>query len=252
MKNKTAVITGASSGLGRACVSAYVRAGADVVITDRRKDLLLECRESVDDTDVRIEVMRCDVRDEKNVQEVVDETYRLFGKIDILCNFAAVTDDRPIHEQETAQWEDVIRTDLTGAYFFCKHVIPIMQQQHYGKIINIGSANGIVASKLDARHAYNAAKSGLHGFTKGMAATYMKEGITVNAVAPGLFPTEMTEAAFANPMAMATYNRIVPAGRPGRIDELNGTLLYLSSDASSYVTGQIIAVDGGYTISQLI
>ena len=223
-----------------------------MVIAARREERLAACREAFSGPGSRIEAVRCDVRDEENVRSTVERALELFGKVDILCNFAAITDAKPLHQLETAEWEDVIRTNLTGVYFFCKHVIPHMQKQRYGRIIHVGSVNGIVGSKVTARHAYNASKAGLHGLTAGMAATYMKDGITVNAVAPGLFPTEMTEAAFASPMSMATYNRIVPAGRPGNLDELNGTILYLSSDAASYVTGQVIAVDGGYAVSQLI
>ena len=177
---------------------------------------------------------------------------RSFGKIDVLCSFAAVTDDRDVAELESGQWNDVLQTNLSGVYYFSKHVIPHMKECGYGRIINIGSVNGLVGSKMKPRHGYNASKGGLHGLTIGMAATYMKYGITVNAIAPGLFRTEMTEAVFEDPVSLATYNRLVPAGRAGTEEELNGALLFLSSEEAGYVTGQILAVDGGYTISQLI
>ena len=239
LKGRTVVITGASSGLGKAAVYAYAKAGAAVLITARRFERLEAIREELAAQDYRVEAVACDVREEEQVRETVKHALRSFGKIDVLCSFAAVTDD-------------VLQTNLSGVYYFSKHVIPHMKERGYGRIINIGSVNGLVGSKMKPRHGYNASKGGLHGLTIGMAATYMKYGITVNAIAPGLFRTEMTEAVFEDPVSLATYNRLVPAGRAGTEEELNGALLFLSSEEAGYVTGQILAIDGGYTISQLI
>lgn len=252
LKGRTVVITGASSGLGKAAAYAYAKAGAEVLITARRFERLEAIREELAAQDCRIEAVACDVREEKQVRETVKHALRSFGKIDIICSFAAVTDDRDVAELESGQWNDVLQTNLSGVYYFSKHVIPHMKERGYGRIINIGSVNGLVGSKMKPRHGYNASKGGLHGLTIGMAATYMKYGITVNAIAPGLFRTEMTEAVFEDPVSLATYNRLVPAGRAGTEEELNGALLFLSSEEAGYVTGQILAVDGGYTISQLI
>ena len=213
LKGRTVVITGASSGLGKAAVYAYAKAGAAVLITARRFERLEAIREELAAQDYRVEAVACDVREEEQVRETVN---------------------------------------LSGVYYFSKHVIPHMKERGYGRIINIGSVNGLVGSKMKPRHGYNASKGGLHGLTIGMAATYMKYGITVNAIAPGLFRTEMTEAVFEDPVSLATYNRLVPAGRAGTEEELNGALLFLSSEEAGYVTGQILAIDGGYTISQLI
>lgn len=251
-KGRSAVITGASSGLGKAAAYAFAEAGADVMIAARRIERLEEIRKELTKYNCRIETAACDVREEEQVRKTVEDAVRSFGKIDVLCNFAAVTDDKEAAELDSEQWNDVLQTNLSGVYYFSKYVIPHMKTRGYGRIVNIGSVNGIMGSKTKPRHGYNASKGGLHGLTIGMAATYMRDGITVNAIAPGLFRTEMTEAVFEDPISLATYNRLVPAGRAGRAEELNGAVLYLSSEEASYVTGQILAVDGGYTISQLI
>ena len=196
LKGRTVVITGASSGLGKAAVYAYAKAGAAVLITARRFERLEAIREELAAQDYRVEAVACDVREEEQVRETVKHALRSFGKIDVLCSFAAVTDDRDVAELESGQWNDVLQTNLSGVYYFSKHVIPHMKECGYGRIINIGSVNGLVGSKMKPRHGYNASKGGLHGLTIGMAATYMKYGITVNAIAPGLFRTEMTEAVF--------------------------------------------------------
>lgn len=131
-----------------------------------------------------------------------------------------------------------------------KYVVPHMLERQYGKIVNISSINAKYASKQEAlsRHLYNASKAAVHGLTIGMAATYMKHGITVNSVAPALFATELTEKTLVQDSFLNVYNQLTPAGRPAEKGELNGTLIYLSSEASSYVTGQYILVDGGFAL----
>ena len=132
-----------------------------------------------------------------------------------------------------------------------KYVVPLMRERGYGKIVNIASVNAVIADKQDVfiRHAYNASKAAVLGLTKGMACSYARYGITVNAVGPGLFASEMTESTlFRSEEFLTAYNALNPAGRPGDKNELNGTILYLSSDASSYVQGQLILVDGGMAL----
>ena len=142
--------------------------------------------------------------------------------------------------------------NVKGIFLMCKYVIPQMKEQKYGRIINVASVNAIVADKpmTLVRHVYNASKAAVLGLTKGMAATYAQNGITVNAVGPGLFESEMTaDTLFKHESFMQMYNSLCPASRPGRRGELNGPVLFLSSDACSYTTGQFIVVDGGFSIT---
>ena len=147
LKGRTVVITGASSGLGKAAVYAYAKAGAAVLITARRFERLEAIREELAAQDYRVEAVACDVREEEQVRETVKHALRSFGKIDVLCSFAAVTDDRDVAELESGQWNDVLQTNLSGVYYFSKHVIPHMKERGYGRIINIGSVYGLVGSQ---------------------------------------------------------------------------------------------------------
>ena len=148
-------------------------------------------------------------------------------------------------------WDKAFNTNVRGQFFMAKYVVPGMKKQKYGKIVNIASVNAIIADKdeIFVRHSYNASKAAVRGLTIGMAASYAQYGITVNAVGPGLFESEMTkDTLFKSQAFLDGYDRLNPSGRPGRRGELNGTILYLSSDASSYVQGQLIIVDGGGSI----
>lgn len=149
------------------------------------------------------------------------------------------------------EWDKSFDTNVKGMFLVSKYVVPHMQAQRYGKIVNLASVNAVLASKDPnlSRHSYNASKAAVRGLTMGMAATYMQNGITVNSVGPGLFETEMTaNTLFANERFLQGYSMANPASRPARKGELNGTILYFSSDASSYVTSQHIIVDGGLSV----
>lgn len=180
----------------------------------------------------------------------METVLREFGAIDIVLNAAGIVVLGGVDALDVEGWDKACATNMRGMFLTAKYVIPHMKEKRYGKSVNIASVNASYADKADwiARHSYNATKGGVLGLTKGMAGTYAKYGITVNAIGPGLFPTEMTEDLLNAPGYIDGFNDSNPTGRPGKSDELNGAVLFLSSDASSYVQGQFIIVDGGDTI----
>lgn len=251
LSGKVAVVTGASSGLGADAARAYAECGADVALLARRKDRLQILAAEIEKTGRKALAVACDVSDEQNVREAVAEVMTCFGRIDILLNNAGVAVGGTVEQLSLADWDRSMNINVKGMYLMSKYVIPHLREHGSGKIVNIASVNAFVADKnpLLARHVYNASKTAVCGLTMGMAASYMQENITVNSIGPGLFESEMTIGTlFANRDFLNFYNAFTPAGRPGRKGELNGTIIYLSSDASSYVTGQHIVVDGGFTI----
>ena len=251
LAGKVAVVTGASSGLGASAAIAYAEYGADVALLARRKEKLEAVAEKIEKIGRRAKVVVCDVADENSVESAVKEVIAEFGKIDILLNNAGRAVRGMVDQLSLDDWNSAIDTNLTGVYLVSKNVIPYMKKNGGGKIVNIASVNALIGDKSSelARHAYNATKAAVMGLTIGMAASYGMDGITVNSIGPGLFETEMTEGTlFKHEGFMTRYNALCPMGRPASKDELNGTIIYFSSNASSYVTGQYVIVDGGISI----
>lgn len=251
LTGKVAVITGASSGLGADAARAYAAHGADVALLARRKDRLESLAQEIQQTGKKALAVECDVTNEKNIQTAVEQIISHFGKIDILLNNAGIAIGGTVEQLSPEDWDTAMNVNVKGYYLMSKYIVPYMRKQKYGKIVNVSSINATVADKIPvlARHVYNTSKAAVKGLTIGMAASYAIDNITVNSVGPGLFESEMTiDTLFANKDFMNMYNSLTPAGRPGKIGELNGTLIYFSSDASSYVTGQHIIVDGGFNI----
>ena len=251
LTGKVAFITGASSGLGADAAIAYAQAGADIVLAARRKDKLEGIAGQIRSMGRKALAVGCDVGSEQEIKVAVEQAIAEFGKIDILINNAGIAALGTVETMSVEDWNKSVSVNLTGIYLLCKYVVPHMKKAKYGKIVNVSSINAVVADKspMLARHVYNSTKAAVNGLTLGMAATYMQDNITVNSVGPGLFESEMTEdTLFKNDQFLNMYNALTPAGRPAKRGELNGTLIYLSSDASSYVTGQYIVVDGGFTL----
>lgn len=256
LTGKVAVVTGASSGLGARAARAYAEHGAEVALLARRVEKIESvAAEITKDTGKKAVAIQCDVSNEENVKTAIDKVIAEFGKIDILLNNAGVAQAGNVETLTVEQWDNSMNINVKGIYLVSKYVVPHMRKQNYGKIVNTASVNAIIAEKNPdtSRHVYNASKAAVRGLTMGMAASYAQFNITVNSVGPGLFETEMTENTLFNkegPYAgfLDKYNFVNPTGRPARKDELNGTIIYLSSDASSYVTSQHIIVDGGLTV----
>ncbi|MCI1902995.1 MAG: SDR family oxidoreductase [Enterococcaceae bacterium] len=251
LEGKVAVITGASSGLGADAARAYAANGADVALFARRADRLEAVAKEIEKMGRKALAVPCDVMDEKAVAAGVQKVIDTYGKIDILLNNAGIAIPGGVEDLTEEAWDKGMNINVKGPFFMSKYIVPHMRKAKYGKIVNIASVNAIVADKFPDlwRHNYNASKAAVRGLTMGMAASYMQDNITVNSVGPGLFESEMTGGTlFKNENFMKMYNTSNPASRPGKRGELNGVLLFFSSDASSYVTGQFIAVDGGGSI----
>lgn len=251
LKGKIAVVTGASSGLGKDAALAYANAGANVCLLARRVEKIEELAKEIEGLGVKSISVKCDVTKEDEVKAAIETVVNEFGRIDILLNNAGIAVRGGVDTLSEEDWNKSMDTNVKGIYLACKYVIPVMKKQNYGKVVNISSINAILADKNDMfiRHSYNASKAAVLGLSKGMAASYAQYGITVNTICPGLFESEMTEGTlFKSDQFLTTYNLLCPASRPAKRGELNGTIIYFSSDASSYVTGQNIVVDGGLSI----
>lgn len=243
LQGKIAIVTGASRGLGKAIAIGLAQAGATVVITD-----ILDTKEAVAEIK-KIQDhcigLRVDVTDKSSVDEMVKKVKDTFGKIDILVNNAGVLRSGNADELDLADWEKVINVNLTGEFLCAQAVGKQMIAQKSGKIINISSVAGLFGSVSSA--SYCASKAGVIMLTKTLAAEWGKHGITVNSICPGVFATDMTDAYLKDEGFNSMIKRDVPLGRYARPKELIGTVIYLSSAASDYVTGHALVVDGGWT-----
>ncbi len=250
LTGQVAVVTGASSGIGADAARAYTEAGAAVALLARRKEKLDYLANEINSSGGKAVAIKCDVSDEESVKAAFDEVVKNFSRVDILFNNAGVAALGSVDEMDKQVWDKVMSVNSTGPYLVAKYAVKQMKTQKYGRIVNVTSVNAILGDKNPAlvRHAYNASKGAVIGLTKGMASSLMPYGITVNAVGPGLFETEMTASTlFKSEEFLKMYGMLCPAGRPGQKGELNGPILFFSSPACSYVTGQIMFVDGGFT-----
>lgn len=248
IKEKVAIVTGASSGLGKSAALMYAENGAYVALLGLDNDKLENVKEEIEKSGGKAIAIKCDVTKENEVKEAVQKVLKEYNHIDILLNNAGVAVPGGVETLKEEEWDKSFNVNVKGMYLMSKYIIPEMKKQNYGKIVNIASVNAVIADKNDTfiRHSYNASKAAVLGLTKGMACSYARYGITVNAVGPALFKTEMTEnTLFKSQEFLNGYNMLNPSSRPGKEGELNGTILYLSSDASSYTQGQFIIVDGG-------
>lgn len=251
LDGKVAIVTGASSGLGADAARAYAKCGASVALLARRKEKLEGIANELTAMGAKVLAVPCDVSDEESVKLAVENVISHFGKIDILLNNAGIAVRGGVDTLSVEDWDKSMDINVKGIYLMSKYVIPHMKEKNYGKIVNIASVNALIGDKADIfiRHAYNASKSAVLGLSMGMSASYGKFNITVNSICPGLFESEMTESTlFKSKEFLDGYNYHCPMGRPGKRGEVSGPILFFSSDASSYVTGQYIVVDGGTSL----
>lgn len=244
LANRVAIVTGASSGLGARFASVLAGAGAEVVASARRLDRLEELGES----EPTIHPVQADVTVEEDRRRLVATTLERFGRIDVLVNNAGMSSGGPEGQSRLDVFRSVLALNLEAVFALSQAVAEPMRAQGSGSIVNISSMFGLVASVPVPDAGYVASKSALNGLTRELATQWGADGVRVNAIAPGWFLTEMTTDLFEDEKTQRWLARQLPLGRPGQIEELDGVLLFLASDASSYCTGQVIAVDGGYTI----
>lgn len=247
LTGKTAIVTGGSRGIGKEMAEALAEAGANLMLCARRREWLDETVNEFAARGFSVVGKICDVSKPEEVQAVVDSTVKRFGAVDVLVNNAGVSWGAMPEEMSLEQWQMVIDVNLTGCFLFAQAAGREMLKNNSGSIINIASIAGLTSSANGPFYAgYVASKAGLIGLTRELAASWGRRGLRVNAIAPGFFHSRLADAVIDIYERSIQENNIIPrVGEPG---ELKGTVVFLASEASSYITGQIIAVDGGMTV----
>jgi 3-oxoacyl-[acyl-carrier protein] reductase len=243
LTGQTAIVTGASRGLGKAIALALAGAGAKVACVARSVDKLKETADAIRAAGGAAEVYACDVTDATSVQQVVDAVAEKWEKIHILVNNAGITRDTLIPRMSDEDWDAVINTNLRGTFLFTRAVTRPMMQSRYGRVINIASVSGIMGNPGQAN--YSASKAGIIGMTRTVAKELASRKVTINAIAPGFIESEMTEA--LGPAVIEEAKKRIPAKRLGRPEEIAACVLFLASEPAGYITGQVLTIDGGMT-----
>lgn len=247
LEGKVAVITGGTSGIGRALSLGFADAGADVVATARRQQQVDETAAEIEKRGRKTLRIASDVADRNTLETLCAAAIERFGKVDILVNCAGIIKRTPTLDLPEADWTNILNTNLTGTLRACQVFGRKMLERGYGRIVNIASLNSFVA--LSEVAAYAASKAGVASLTRSLAVEWSKKGVTVNAVAPGVFRTDLNAQLLdSTPRGQELLMR-TPMGRFGKTEELVGAVLYLASDSASFVTGQILVVDGGFLSS---
>ena len=246
LSGRVALVTGGSRGLGEEIAEGLAEAGASLMLVARREQWLTPTVESLRSRGFRCDSLICDVSKSGDVEAAVEKTVSAFGQIDILVNNAGITWGATAEEMPLEKWRQVVEVNLTGTFLFSQAAGRRMIRQRSGSIINVASIAGLRGS-LNLHYAgYAASKGGVLALTRELAANWARHGIRVNAIAPGFFPSRMTEKVL--PEVMPYIEAHVPMRRPGRAGELKGVAVFLASEASGYITGQVLVVDGGSTV----
>lgn len=247
LTGRVAVITGASSGLGYQMAKGFAAQGADLVVLARRVEKLKAVAEEIQSMGVKCLALPCDVTDTKAVDTAAEKAFAEFGKIDILVNNAGSAKNAGVLNMTDEEWDFTIDTDLNSVFKVTRAFSKYMVEQKYGRIINIASMYGLVGNTALDTVAYHTSKGGVVNFTRAVAAELAKYNITCNAICPGYFETELTSETLKTEQFSTYMKTTVPMGRYGREGELNAAAIFLGCDESSYITGQMLVVDGGYT-----
>ncbi len=243
LKDQVAIVTGASRGIGRSIALALAAAGAKVACVARSADKLTETAEAIRAAGGTAEVFACDVAKSESVEQVVEAVVAKWERLDILVNNAGITRDTLIPRMQDSDWDDVLNTNLRGTFLFTRAATRPMMQRRHGRIINIASISGLIGNPGQAN--YSASKAGMIGMTRTVAKELAGRKVTVNAIAPGFIETEMTGA--LGEVILQEVKKRIPAKRFGQPEDIAYAVLFLASDAASYITGQVLTVDGGMT-----
>lgn len=241
LKGKVALITGGARGIGKRIAERFISEGASIAISDINPDGVAATAGELSKSGAVVKGYPMNVADEDSVQEALKSIIDDFGTIDILVNNAGITRDGLMMRMKKEDWDAVINVNLTGSFLVSKAVIKTMMKARYGRIVNIASVVGVVGNAGQAN--YSASKAGLIGITKTMAKEFASRNITVNAVAPGFIETEMT--GHLPEQAITAFLSAIPMSKPGNADDVASAVLFLATDEASYITGQVLCVDGG-------
>jgi NAD(P)-dependent dehydrogenase (short-subunit alcohol dehydrogenase family) len=245
LNGRVAVITGASKGLGKAMALSLAAEGARIALVSRSLEQLNEVGRAVKEAGGEARVFQADVSAEDQVRKLEREVAGAFGKIHILINNAGMNLRKPLVDFTLEEWHRVLDTNLTSVFLMCRSFVPHMKGEGYGRIINMASTMSWVS--LPGRAAYSASKSALLGVTRALALELAADSVTVNAISPGPFATEMNTALMQNPEVNQQFISKIPLGRWGRVEEIGNLALYLCSEEAGFITGTDILIDGGWT-----
>jgi gluconate 5-dehydrogenase len=243
LSGQVAVVTGTSRGLGQYLARALAKAGADLVITSRTRASLTDFEEEMKALGRRVVSLELDVRDEASIRRMAEEAHAAFGQIHILVNNAGCNVRKPALEVTWEDWNLVLETNLRGSFFVAQALAKGMIERGYGRILNIGSVTSVFGYAGLAP--YGASRGGIRQLTMSLADDWGKHGVTVNCLAPGWFRTEQNKVMYEDPQWVEYLVDRIPAKRPGQPHDLDGAVVFLASEASRYVTGQTLLVDGG-------
>ena len=247
LKGRVAVVTGASSGLGKQISMALAKQGADLVILARRIERLEEFKIELEKEGVKVLPVKCDVTSTEDIDNACSAAVKEFGKVDILVNCAGSSKDKGVLDMADDEWDFTIATDETSVFKMTRAFGNVMKKNNYGRIINIASMYGLVGNTEIPTIAYHASKGAVVNFTRAVAAELATSGITCNAICPGYFYTELTTQVLDTEQFQEFAKTHVPMQRYGKEGELSSAVIFLAADESSYVNGVILPVDGGYT-----
>jgi NAD(P)-dependent dehydrogenase (short-subunit alcohol dehydrogenase family) len=243
LTGKTAIVTGASRGLGRTFANALARAGADVAVTSRDPSHVRDTCAEIEALGRRAIPLALDVRDESSIRRAVDAAHEALGKIDILINNAGCNVRKKAVDVTWEDWNLILETNLRGPFFVAQAAAKYMIPRGYGRIVNIGSVTSVQGSA--GLGPYGASRGGIRQLTMSLAADWGPDGVTVNCLAPGWFKTKQNAVLYDDAEWVEYLKERIPLRRPGKVEDLEGAVIFLASDASAYITGQLLLVDGG-------